>query len=143
MSSFCLINEKEQKIEYYSSHALVYKYLMEGVFDMSQIEKVGDISSLLDDLRYRGILIYEVDKINNAQGYEVEVKVGASTLNFDSIYAAVQYCQINKLSVAGESYIKSALMKNLMGKTKSAYGLNWVFKIKNLDISNYKIEVII
>ena len=81
--------------------------------------------------------------MNNPQGYTVETKVGASTLIFDSIFAAVQYCKEAKLSTAGEPYIKSALTKNLMGKTKSAYGKNWVFNIHPLDISNYKIKVII
>ena len=143
MSNYCLINEESKTIQYYNSHALVYKYLMEGIFDTSDIKEVGDISSLLDGLRYRGVLIYEVEKMNNPQSYRVEVKVGASTLSFNSILSAVSYCKEQKLSTAGEPYIKTALMKNLMGKTKSAYGLNWVFNTTDLDISDYKIEVII
>lgn len=143
MSNYCLINKDTKTVEYYNSHALVYKYLMEGIFETSDIKEVGDISPLLDELRYRGILIYEVSKMDKPQSYTVETTVGASTLVFNSIFSAVSYCKEAKLSTAGDSYIKTALTKNLMGKTKSAYGHNWVFKTEALDLSEYQIKVII
>jgi hypothetical protein len=143
MSNYLLVNKETETLEYYNELSLSYKYLMEGLFDMSDIKEVGNIDFLIEDLRFRGILLFNVSQINNLEAYSIETKTGASVLNFDSVYAAIDYCKQKKLSTAGDSYIKNTLIKNLTGKTKSAYGLSWTFKSHKLDISNYKIKVVI
>ena len=141
MSSYILVNEESKKLDYYNGVSLMTKYLKEDYFDMSDIKEVDDIDFLINDLRYRGVLLFNVSKINSVKAYKVKTKIGVSYLEFDSVLAAVNYCKEAKLSSAGDSYIKNTIMKNLNGKTKSAYGLSWTLELRDIDISNYKINI--
>lgn len=143
MSSYFLVNKQNKTLEYYHSVTLFSKYLKEGYVEMSEIKEVGNIDFLVDDLRNHGVLIYSASETHEV--YENKIRTGStsSELVFDNLYVAIAYCKEKKLSVAADSYIKTALLKNLNGKTKSAYGKNWEYVRVPLEISEYKIEVIL
>lgn len=143
MSSYFLVNKETKTLEYYNDISLYCKYLFEGFIEMSDIKEVGNIDFLLEALRFRGVLIFEVSKINNAESYKIKMVSGASETILDNVQSAMSYCREKGLSAAADSYIKTALVKNLTGKTKSAYGKTWSFIVDPLDLSDYKIEVII
>lgn len=143
MSNYFLVNKDTNTIEVYAETALFCKYLFDGFVELSDIKDVGDIGFLLNELRYRGVLVFSLEHINDPQSYKIKTKTGASELVFDNLYAAIDYCKETKLTSAGDSYIKSTLMKNLTGKTKSAYGKSWEFITEHLDIKDYNFTIIV
>jgi hypothetical protein len=136
--TYFILKEDTKTLEYYTSGSLFIKYSREKFCHMNEIKEVGNIDFLIDRLRYNGVMIFEITKIQNPQVY----KVISGNITFNSIKEAVEYCQANKLSTAAESYIKTAIMKNLMNKTKTAYGRTWQFKILPIDLSDYTIQLI-
>lgn len=138
---YFLINKETETIEFYNSSSLFYKLLKSGDAHMDDLLGIDDFSKLLEELRYAGYLIFNSDKIHQPQSYTVEVSIKGKVESFDSIYAAIDHATKLWLSTAGFNYIKSTIVKNLMGKTKSAYGFSWVLKSKDLDLSSYKTKL--
>lgn len=137
------MNKETKTLEYYHSTGLFIKYLKAGYIEMSQIKEIDNLDFLINDLKNHGIILFSASETNTI--YENKIKTGSasSELVFDSLYDAIAYCKDKKLSVAADSYIRTALLKNLDGKSKSAYGKNWEYVKVPLDISEYKIEVIL
>lgn len=138
---YFLVNKETETIEFYNSGSLFYKLLKSGDLHMDDLLGIDDYSKRLEELRYAGYLIFSSEKIHQPQAYTVEVSIKGKIESFDSIYAAVDYATKLGLSTASFNYIKSTIVKNLMGKTKSAYGFSWVFKSKDLNLSNYKTKL--
>lgn len=142
MSSYALINKETQTLQYYSSLSLFHKYLMEDFVGLSDIKEVGNTEFLITKLKQQGVLVFNVNDFGSLGETKIKL-VGANEQVFDNLVAAIQYCKDKGFSNAGDSYIRNTLTRHLDGKTKAAYGRKWEYTFTPLDVSDYKIEVII
>lgn len=92
-----------------------------------------DVRIAAGDPLYRNKKPSEIEK-----GLSMRLIKNSKGQTFFSIEDAVLYAKENKLSAASDGVIRSNIRKNLDGKQKQAYGINWFYSEEPADLSTYK-----